>query len=607
MFTVNSGGIGSTINGFIITSNGLNDTDGIILNNTNNCKIVKNNITTNMGIGVVDGSNNTISGNIINSGNLAESTGIVIADNKTISSNNTIINNKIKAIMGIFAGGSDNTIYLNTINSATNSVVKSTGILLFNVVQNNNTTLPSNNNVIIGNNITADYTGIIVVGSNNTISENNINPGTLMDTMGISIGGNNTVSSNNTITKNNITNDYIGIAINNASKNVISQNIVNSTPNSAGNSMGIMLINSTNSTISTNTITTIGSNGTAVGLVIMNSPKIISSGNNIKSSSGSYSLGLEIENSMQNTIIGNSISSGLMGIIVGNSTNAVINFNRIIASKAIINSDPAFLNALYNWYGSNSKPSNEIVGNVTYAPWLVLTITANPNNTVTGSKSIITADLKHDSNGGVHNTTYVINGLTINFCNVTLGIVNPTSGKTINGMVNTTYTAGSTAGPGKVSAKVDNQTVSTNITVGLTINQLISASAYVKNYYETNHNLPSNITISSQTITMPTLLQYLVMATININAGNINSLTSVPVNPPLNQSGTFTSGNIQKSEYLSTAAGIKSYIITNARAPNNMNTSLGVIPFAKLVYMYSKIINFYGINNQLPNYVSMTP
>ena len=106
---------------------------------------------------------------------------------------------------------------------------------------------------------------------------------------------------------------------------------------------------------------------------------------------------------------------------------------------------------------------------------------------------------------------------------------------------------------------------------------------------------------------MPMLLQYLVMGTININAGNLTLLNSATVKPPLNESGNFNAGNIQEPEYLSIAQNIKSYIKTNGIAPNYEKTSLGNIPFTKLVYIYSKIINYYRVNNRLPNYVSMTP
>jgi parallel beta-helix repeat protein len=580
-FKINSKGNGTIIYGFTIISNGLNGTGGIFLNGTKNCTIVKNNITTTDGINILDGSNNLINENIIKSG--TNSTGIMIEDNNTISSHNTITQNNITSLMGIVVGGSNNTVSLNTITSDVNSTMKSIGIMLANVAP---TISPTNNNTVSKNNMTGMYMGIAVSGSNNTISGNTINPEDTSDLLtGIFIGFSNVLSSNNTIT----------------------QNTINTGANSTGNPMGIMLINSVSNIVSKNMITITSTNGSTMGMAIQYSQKNTIYGNIITSNSGPYSAGIMLLNSTQNTISSNNINSGVMGILVGNSTNTIINYNRIIASHAIINEDTGLLNALYNWYGTNSNPSNKIIGNVNYAPWLVLTITSNQNSILNGFNSTITADLKHDSNGVIHNTTYITDGLIINFTNVILGAVNPTSGKTVNGIVNTTFTAGNIPGTANISAKLDNQTVTTNIKIGLTISQLITAAQTIKSYYETNHVLPSNVTIYNQTITMPMLLQYLVMGTININAGNLTLLNSATVKPPLNESGNFNAGNIQEPEYLSIAQNIKSYIKTNGIAPNYEKTSLGNIPFTKLVYMYSKIINYYGVNNRLPNYVSMTP
>jgi hypothetical protein len=582
--TINSGGNSTVKSIGIFLSNfaNLNTTNNNIITPSNNNTITKNSITGSyMGISV-SGSNNLINANIIKSG--TNSTGITILDNSTISSHNTITQNNITGTLtGIIIGGSNNTVSLNMITSDVNSTMNSIGIMLANLGA---TISSSNNNTISKNNMTGMYMGLAVSGSNNTISGNIINPEAASNLLiGIFMGFSNILSSNNTIT----------------------QNIINSGVNSTGNPMGIMLMNSVSNIISKNTMTITSTNGSSIGMEIKYSQKNNIYGNIIISNSGPYSTGIMLLNTTQNTILSNSINSGLMGIIIGNSTNTIINYNRIIASHSIINQDNGLLNALYNWYGTNSNPSSKIIGNVNYAPWLVLTITSDQNSILNGFNSTITADLKHDSNGVIHSTTYITSGLIINFTNVILGTVNPTSGKTVNGIVNTTFTAGNIPGTANISAKFDNQTVTTNITIGVTINQLITAAQTVKGYYETNHVLPSNVIISNQAVTMPMLLQYLVMGTININAGNLTSLNSANVKPPLNESGNFTAGNIQEPEYQSLAQNIKSYINTNGIAPNYETTSLGNIPFTKLVYMYSKIVNYYVVNNRLPNYVSMTP
>lgn len=139
-----------------------------------------------------------------------------------------------------------------------------------------------------------------------------------------------------------------------------------------------------------------------------------------------------------------------------------------------------------------------------------------------------------------------------------------------------------------------------------TLTQLSTEAAYVKNYYEThNSNLPTNVTINGQAITMPEFLMLLATGVSDINYGKLNSVPVLMVNPAHNPIGNFTQGNLSLSEYLSANLNVQIFIRINGRAPNYASTSLGDIPFNELVYMYSKIMNFYGINDRLPSYVGI--
>jgi hypothetical protein len=142
---------------------------------------------------------------------------------------------------------------------------------------------------------------------------------------------------------------------------------------------------------------------------------------------------------------------------------------------------------------------------------------------------------------------------------------------------------------------------------GATIAEIIAAAGQVKAFYEANGFLPANVLVGAQSITMPQFLYLLVTATQNVNVGNLNPITIIPVNPAPAPGGSYTHGNLLKASYLTVAGNIKNFIIANGRAPNWAQTSLGKIPFSKLVYMYSKVMNFYGniIPNRLPNYVSI--
>lgn len=340
----------------------------------------------------------------------------------------------------IYSGGSGSTIQSFTINNTgTYDII---GIHI-----------PTANNCKIINNTISNFTkGISVWKSGNTISGNNITSkaNSYGDSFGIIIE-----SNNNIVSKNNIKatgKSTIGIFISNI-KNLISGNTITAT--STGDSDGIFCNNASTNTISGNTIKVTGSNSYVDCVHIQQ-------GSNL------------------NTITGNNMISSYSGVVqTSDSTGNIINFNRILAKHiAILSYASGFLNAKYNWYGTNTPSASIFQGNINYSPWLVLKINANPRVIVHGAKSIVTADLLHDSNGVYHPPTngHIINGLTIKF-GATLIImsgtkfifhvenVTPSSSKTVNGTAQTTLITDSTKGNGLVTATLDNQSVSQGISV----------------------------------------------------------------------------------------------------------------------------------------------
>jgi transglutaminase-like putative cysteine protease len=77
------------------------------------------------------------------------------------------------------------------------------------------------------------------------------------------------------------------------------------------------------------------------------------------------------------------------------------------------------------------------------------------------------------------------------------------------------------------------------------------------------------------------------------------------VSSPTNSTGDSIYGNINQTEYLKIAQSIKSFIDSNGIAPNYATSSLGKVQYETLIYMFSKVVNYYGTNKVLPNYVSV--
>ncbi len=140
-----------------------------------------------------------------------------------------------------------------------------------------------------------------------------------------------------------------------------------------------------------------------------------------------------------------------------------------------------------------------------------------------------------------------------------------------------------------------------------TIDQIAAAATTVKNYIEANNHLPSNVTIKGTTINMAQFLELLMTASIQINSGNSNPIPLRTYNLPSNPLDDIINGNILKAEYLKIAGDLKTYMDTTGKTPDyQYQTSLGThLGFGNLVWMYSKILNFYNITKYQPNFAEM--
>lgn len=193
------------------------------------------------------------------------------------------------------------------------------------------------------------------------------------------------------------------------------------------------------------------------------------------------------------------------------------------------------------------------------------------------------------------------------------------SGNLTNGSNQATNTPTTTAAPA-TTPTTDKVNSSANLAAGspqgattvspqvsFTSDQINSASSKVKSFVETNHRLPSYVTINNYQVGMPQFLELMAENLLNINSGLKTSVTLKTVNSPSNPTETVKTGNILQSEYQSLAQSIKSAVTSTGSAPNYISSSLGQIRFESLVYTFSKILNYQATNQRLPSYVSVTP
>ena len=321
------------------------------------------------------------------------------------------------------------------------------------------------------------------------------------------------------------------------------------------------------------------------------------------------------------TFTGNTAGTG-GGAIISDGYLAV-NFSRIVGNTAAKGSDiykctesdsvdpTAPFDADYNWWGSNSGPSAGSIYGAGVTKWLVLKVTASSTTINVNGTSTITADLTHDNNGTYHNPSggHVPDGTPVYFTTTLGSISSPVT--LVNGIAKSTLKGGLTAGAATVSAKMDNQTVKASVTVAktFTITQIKQAATKVRNYIEANHRLPNYVAINGTNVTMPQFLELETTALLQINAGNNNVIPLRSVSAPTSSKDTIKAGNIYKTEYLKIANSVKSYIDSNGKAQGYAyQTSLGTyLGYQNLVYMYSRILDYYNKNGKLANYVTMKP
>lgn len=145
----------------------------------------------------------------------------------------------------------------------------------------------------------------------------------------------------------------------------------------------------------------------------------------------------------------------------------------------------------------------------------------------------------------------------------------------------------------------------TPATTTFTLKQLSDAAGRVKAFIETNKKLPTYVQISSVQVSMPQFLYLLSTATSQVNSGVLTPITLKSVSSPTGSTENMKNGTIYKSEYVEIANRIKSFVDANGLAPNYLSTSLGKIRYESAIYLYSRVMDYYGTNARLPNYASM--
>lgn len=139
----------------------------------------------------------------------------------------------------------------------------------------------------------------------------------------------------------------------------------------------------------------------------------------------------------------------------------------------------------------------------------------------------------------------------------------------------------------------------------LSLATIKTASANLKESIESTGKVPTEIKIGSVKYTMDEFLYLMTKAVININNGDNSGIRIKAVSAAPNPTTKELKGQVQKSEIIKISKNLLNFFNSNSRSPNYLSSSLGNIPYAQMVHMYAKILEFDKREKRLCNYVTL--
>jgi len=158
------------------------------------------------------------------------------------------------------------------------------------------------------------------------------------------------------------------------------------------------------------------------------------------------------------------------------------------------------------------------------------------------------------------------------------------------------------------SITVDKWSVVSNVNNKFfTLDQIETAAATVQSYVETNHNLPTTISIGTTTVTRAQFLQLLTAAVQNANGNLLTSFIKATYDEPPTPSENITDSTFSNADYIKLAKDVNEFMYANGRGPNYKATTHGNIQYQTLVYMFSQLVNSYNLTDAVPLSITINP
>lgn len=137
---------------------------------------------------------------------------------------------------------------------------------------------------------------------------------------------------------------------------------------------------------------------------------------------------------------------------------------------------------------------------------------------------------------------------------------------------------------------------------GITVSVLALEGYQIEAFVKENYATPNYCTLSTNDVVYPAQMLYLMcQAIVDISNGSTTNSYDIPtMNEAGNPNGSVTAGSITKSEYITLASNVITFMNKNSTAPNYCTSSLGTIEFDAAFYFFACILSEYYETKALP-------
>ncbi|WP_407378695.1 transglutaminase domain-containing protein [Methanobrevibacter sp.] len=140
----------------------------------------------------------------------------------------------------------------------------------------------------------------------------------------------------------------------------------------------------------------------------------------------------------------------------------------------------------------------------------------------------------------------------------------------------------------------------------ISISSIIAGAVYLKEYIQENDDTPDYIVLAEGKYTMQEFLYLMGKAILQINSSNSNPISVIEIEGgPSTPSGDVIDSSLSKADYLDVVNRVTNFIINNNWIPNYASSTVGKIIYYELLDSFSRILNYYSANGNLPSTVKI--